>query len=164
MGGAKGDTVVGGAKADTITGGKGGDTITGNGGNDTFVFAAGDSSIGSGTFDTITDFVGNTKGNADSGAISANADSTLWTGDVLSFTVSGTANAAKGIKVFTASSAADATTFLANTASADNTQASAALDSSGNNLYVDMSGDGIADFYISLTGVASIEAASFVIA
>lgn len=161
------DTIVGGSKVDTITGGKGGDTLTGNGGNDKFVFAAGDSSIGTGTFDTITDFVANTWGNGTGGAAGTEADLTVAakvTGDVLSFTVGGTASATNGIKVFVASSAADATTFLANTASADNTQASAALNSADGKLYVDMTGDGVTDFYIGLTGVTSLTAAAFDIA
>lgn len=164
VGSGNADTVVGGSAADTITGGKGGDTLTGNGGNDKFVFAAGDSAIGTGTFDTITDFVANTWGNGTGGAAGTEADlsdATKVTGDVLSFTVAGTASAAKGIKVFVASSAADATTFLANTASADNTQSSAALDSTTNKLYVDVSGDGVTDFYISLTGVTTLTAAAF---
>lgn len=158
------DTIVGGAKTDVITGGAKGDTLTGNGGNDKFVFAAGDSAIGTGTFDTITDFAANTWGNGTAGAAGTEADltdATKVTGDVLSFTVAGTAAAAKGIKVFVASSAADATTFLANTASADNTQSSAALDSTTNKLYVDVTGDGVTDFYISLTGVTTITAAAF---
>lgn len=164
VGSLKADTIVGGATVDTITGGKGGDTLTGNGGNDKFVFAAGDSAIGTGTFDTITDFAGNTWGNGTGGAAGTEADLTVAskvTGDVLSFTVSGTAAAANGIKVFVASSAADATTFLANTASGDSTQASAALDSTTNKLYVDISGDGVTDFYISLTGVSTLTAAAF---
>lgn len=158
------DTIVGGSKTDLITGGAKGDTLTGNGGNDKFVFAAGDSAIGTGTFDTITDFVANTWGNGTAGAADTEADltdATKVTGDVLSFTVAGTAAAAKGIKVFVASSAADATTFLANTASADNTQSSAALDSTTNKLYVDVSGDGVTDFYIALTGVTTLTAAAF---
>lgn len=158
------DTIVGGSAADTITGGKGGDTLTGNGGNDKFVFAAGDSAIGTGTFDTITDFAANTWGNGTAGAAGTEADltdATKVTGDVLSFSVAGTASAAKGIKVFVASSAADATTFLANTASADNTQSSAALDSTTNKLYVDVTGDGVTDFYVSLTGVTTLTAAAF---
>lgn len=159
------DTIVGGSKTDLITGGAKGDTLTGNGGNDKFVFAAGDSAIGTGTFDTITDFVANTWGNGTSGAAGTEADladATKVTGDVLSFTAVGaTVAQANGFKVFVASSAADATTFLANGASADNTSAYAALDSTTNKLYVDVSGDGVTDFYISLTGVTSITAAAF---
>lgn len=159
------DTIVGGSAADTITGGKGGDTLTGNGGNDKFEFAAGDSAIGTGTFDTITDFVANTWGNGTAGAAGTEADlsdATKVTGDVLSFSAVGaTVDDTKGFKVFVASSAADATTFLANGASADNTFAYAALDSTTNKLYVDVSGDGVTDFYISLTGVTTITAAAF---
>lgn len=164
VGSGNADTITGGAKADTITGGKGGDILTGNGGNDKFVFAAGDSSIGTGTFDTITDFVANKFGNGLNGAAGTQAnlaDATKVTGDVLSFTHTGTATALNGFKVFVASSASDATTFLANTASVSNAQASVALDSSANNLYVDVSGDGVADFYIHLTGVATLDAAAF---
>jgi S-layer protein len=158
------DTITGGAKADVITGGKGGDTVTGNGGNDKFVFVSGDSAIGTGTFDTISDFGANTWGNGTAGAAGTKADLTVAakvTGDVLRFTVSGSATASNGIKVFVATSAADATTFLANTASADHTQASAALNSTDGKLYVDMTGDGATDFYIALTGVSSLTAAAF---
>jgi hypothetical protein len=172
---AKSDTLTGSANADTINGGDGNDTITGGGkgdtlsggaGNDKFVFGTGDSVIGTGTFDTITGFSGNTWGNGTGGAAGTEADltdPTKVTGDVLSFTVAagGTALAAKGIKVFVASSAADATTFLANTASADATQSSAALDSTTNKLYVDTSGDGVSDFYVALTGVTTLTAAAF---
>lgn len=167
VGSAAGDIITGGAAADTITGAAGGDTLTGGAGNDTFVYASGDSRIGSGTFDTIADFAANTYGSGTNGAAGTHAGtSTKWTGDVLAFThaATGTAVAANGFKVFVASNAADATTFLANTASADNTQASAALDSAGHNLYVDVSGDGVADFYIHLTGVSSITAAAFTLA
>jgi len=164
VGSGNADTIVGGSKIDHITGGAKGDTLTGNGGNDMFMFATGDSAIGTGTFDTITDFVGNTWGNGTAGAAGTEADLSVAskvTGDVLSFTVGGTAIAANGIKVFVATSAADATTFLANTASADNTQASAALNSTDGKLYVDMTGDGVTDFYIALTGVSSLTAAAF---
>jgi hypothetical protein len=37
----------------------------------------------------------------------------------------------------------------------------AALDSTNNNLYVDNTGDGVADFFIHLTGVTTITAAAF---
>lgn len=165
IGAATADTIVGGAKADVITGGAGGDTLTGGGGNDTFKFAAGDSSIGTGTFDIITDFAGNTYGNGTNGAAGSGAGAAAkLTGDVLAFTHTGTTLAANGFKVFVATTAADATTFLANTASASNQQASAALDSTTNKLYVDVSGDGVADFYVQLTGVTTITAAAFTLA
>ncbi|UMR31011.1 DUF4214 domain-containing protein [Massilia sp. MB5] len=164
-GAATADTIIGGSKADVITGGAGGDTLTGGGGNDTFKFAAGDSSIGTGTFDIITDFAGNTYGNGTSGAAGTGAGAAAkLTGDVLAFTHTNTALAANGFKVFVATTAADATTFLANTASASNQQASAALDSTTNKLYVDVSGDGVADFYVQLTGVTTITAAAFTLA
>ncbi len=166
IGSANADVIIGGGGVDTITGGKAGDTLSGGAGNDTFVYAAGHSSIGTGTFDTITDFVANTKGNGVSPILdlAATPTATDLTGDVLGFTHTGTAVAANGFKVFVASNAADATTFLANTASASNTQASAALDSTSNKLYVDVSGDGVTDFYIHLTGVTTITAAAFTLA
>ena len=158
------DTIVGGAKADTITGGLGGDTLTGNGGNDTFSFAAGDSAIGTGKFDTITDFVANTKGVGVSGALTivgatgvAAAD---LTGDILSFAKFGTG--AGGIVVDVLGSAANATTFLANNAGTANAVI-AALDSSTGNLYVDNTGDGVADFFIQLAGVTTINNGAFVL-
>jgi hypothetical protein len=157
------DTIVGGAKADTITGGAKGDTLTGGAGNDTFAFAAGDSSIGTGTFDTITDFSANTKGDATSGAVSANADSTLWTGDVLTFAATSSVDGTGGFKVDVLTSAADATTYLSNH-SGSATTIFAALDSTNHNLYVDNTGDGVADFFIHLTGVNTISAAAFVLA
>lgn len=53
------DVLIGNAGADTLNGGSGADTMTGGGGNDTFVFKAiTDSLPGSGHFDTITDFIG----------------------------------------------------------------------------------------------------------
>jgi Ca2+-binding RTX toxin-like protein len=146
-----------------ITGGKGGDTLTGNGGNDTFSFVAGDSSIGTGKFDTITDFVANTRGVGTDGALNelgatgvAVAD---LTGDVLSFAAAGTG--AGGIIVDVLTNAADATTFLANNFGADT--AVAALDSSSGNLYVDNTGDGVADFFIKLAGVTTIDTGAFVL-
>jgi S-layer protein len=152
------DVIIGGSANDTITGGQGGDVLTGGGGNDKFEFLTGDSSIGTGTFDTITDFVANTKANA--GGTGADPTPGSANGDVLGF-VASTAIQGHGIKVFVANNAADATTFLANTASAFADQASAALDSTTSKLYVDISGDGVADFYIDLVGVTSISEAAF---
>jgi Ca2+-binding RTX toxin-like protein len=87
-GGAGKDVIVGGAKADVITGGAKGDTLTSGGGNDKFVYAAGDSSIGTGAFDTITDFKANTYGNGTDGAAGTGvgtADATKVNGSILSF-------------------------------------------------------------------------------
>ncbi|SHN42623.1 S-layer protein [Duganella sacchari] len=157
-------TIKGTAKADVITSGTQGDTITGGGGNDLFKFGAGSSSIGTGKFDTITDFVANTYGNAQSGGVDtggagtgANAATAKWTGDVLSFAHAGTGATAFKVDILT--SAADATTYLANNKDANGVVA--ALDSTNNNLYVDNTGDGVADFYIHLTGVTTITAAAF---
>lgn len=161
IGGQANDTIIGGSAADVITGGKGGDTLTGKGGNDTFIFAAGDSSIGTGKFDTITDFVANTYGNGASHAAGTGADLTdltKVTGDILSFGKFGTG--AGGVIVDVLTSAADASTYLANHAGTANTVI-AALDSTNNNLYIDNTGDGVADFYIHLTGVTTINAAAF---
>jgi len=153
------DTIVGGAGDDTISGGAKGDSLTGGDGNDTFVFAAGDSSIGAGKFDTITDFNANTKADSDSAPTQANSDATKWTGDVLEFD-SGDGSGGVVLDIFT--NASDATTFLANNASAAN-GITAALDSTNNNLYVDNTGDGVADFYIKLTGVTTLTEAAFVV-
>lgn len=157
------DKIIGGSGNDIITGGAKGDTMTGNGGNDKFIFAAGDSSIGTGAFDTITDFVANTKGNATAGSVTANSDDKLWTGDVLQFAKRG--DGSDGVKVDVFTSAADATTFLANNTGAiiGANAIVAALDSAKNNLYVDNTGDGVADFYIHLTGVTTIDAAAFLV-
>ena len=156
------DTITGGSARDVIIGGKGGDTITGNGGNDKFSFAAGDSSIGTGKFDTITDFVANTKGVGTDGALTAvgatGVDVADLTGDVLSFGKFGTG--AGGVVVDVLGSGADATTFLATNAGTANAVI-AALDSSASNLYVDNTGDGVADFFIHLNGVTTIDTGAF---
>lgn len=164
VGGGTNDIIIGGAKADTITGGNGGDTLTGNGGNDTFVFAAGSSTIGTGTSDTITDFVANTYGAGLNGALDTHGavgvTAANLTGDVIRIAAQTTA-ATDVIKTFVATNASDASTFLANNHGA--AIVSIALDSSSNNLYVDNTGDGVADFYIHLTGVTTINAAAFVL-
>lgn len=55
-GGALGDTLTGKAGADTLIGGIGKDTMTGGTEADTFVFAFGDTTLNSASFDTIIDF------------------------------------------------------------------------------------------------------------
>jgi S-layer protein len=157
-GGAGKDVIVGGAKADSITGGAKGDTLTSGGGNDTFHYGAGDSSIGTGAFDTITDFKANTVGNGTDGAADeTGADLAHLKGSVLEFASAG--DGTGGIVVDVLTSAADATTFLANNKGTNTTVA--ALDSTNNNLYVDNTGDGVADFFIHLTGVSTITTAAF---
>lgn len=163
-GSANADTIIGGSAADTITGGGKGDTLTGNGGNDKFVLGAGDSVLGSGTFDTITDFVANTYGQGANGAVTvagATADATKLTGDTISFAK--VSDGSGGVKVGVFTNAADASTYLANNKAANT--AVAALDSSTGALYIDNVGaDGVADIYIKLTGVTTIDAAAFVLA
>jgi len=160
-GSSNADTITGGSARDVIIGGKGGDTITGNGGNDKFSFAAGDSSIGAGKFDTITDFVANTKGVGTGGALTADGATGVavadLTGDVLSFAEFG--DGSGGVVVDVLGSAADATTFLATNGAANTVIA--ALDSSASNLYVDNTGDGVADFFIHLNGVTTIDTGAF---
>ena len=56
-GGDGADTIAGGSGADKIHGDRGLDTLTGNGGADDFVFDDGDSGVGAGDRDVITDFV-----------------------------------------------------------------------------------------------------------
>lgn len=155
------DTIIGGAKADTITGGLGGDTLTGGAGNDTFVYAAvGESTIAADHTDTISDFVANTKGNATTGSVSANADATLWTGDVINIAaIAGPTQ----IKVGVYTNASDSATFISNGHTTDASFIYAALDSTNHKLYIDSDGDGTADIYISLPGVSTITAAAFVL-
>jgi len=153
-------TITGTAKADTISGGALGDTITLGNGNDIVDYNAGGASkIGTGKFDVITDFSANTKADSDTAPTQANADATKWTGDVLKFD-SGDGSDGVVFDIFT--NAADATTFLANNMSATN-GITAALDSTNNNLYVDNTGDGVADFFIKLTGVTTLTEAAFVV-
>jgi Ca2+-binding RTX toxin-like protein len=55
-GGAGNDSLDGGSDADTLIGGAGVDTMTGGSGDDLFVFNLGDSGVGVGNRDVITDF------------------------------------------------------------------------------------------------------------
>lgn len=153
-------SITGTAKADTITSGLGGDTLTGNGGNDTFIFGASSSPIGSGTFDTITDFKANTVGNGTNGAADSTgavSTATKVNGDILEFVEAGAGTG--GVKVGVLNSAADASTYLATNKDANTVVV--ALDATNSNLYVDNTGDGVSDFYIHLTGVTTLDAAAF---
>ncbi|GAA5169748.1 hypothetical protein [Modicisalibacter zincidurans] len=156
-------TITGTAEADVITGGANGDTLNLGGGNDIVDFNVGGvSKIGTGAFDTITDFNANTFGSGTDGAAGdgeAAGTQTDWTGDVLRFTADADA-AAGGVKADVLGSAADATTFLSNNAgSAEGLVA--ALDSSTGNLYVDNTNDGVSDYFIQLQGVTTIDEAAF---
>lgn len=159
-GGGTVDTIVGGSKVDVIHGGANGDTLTGGAGNDQFTYSAGDSQIGTGKFDTITDFTANTYGAGTDGALSkdgATTDATKLTGDTLVFTKAG--DGSGGVVVDVLTSAADATTFLANNKGTNTVVA--AFDSTNDNLYIDNTGDGVADFYIHLNGVNTLNSAAF---
>lgn len=153
--------ITGTAKADVLVGGTKGDTITTGAGNDIvdYSVAGSVSKIGTGAFDIIADFQANTKADSTTAPTQAGAQAD-WTGDVLRFD-SGAGTA--GVKFDIFNSAADATTFLANNKSVVN-GITAAFDSTNNNLYVDNTADGVADFFIKLTGVTTLTEAAFVVA
>ena len=157
------NSLTGSANADTLVGGSSCDIMTGNGGSDTFVFwnsassssssssSSQDSSSSSSSqasascsTDTITDFVANTSSNSAS-----------LNGDVMQFSQNASG---RGTYVSVMTSAADATTYLAKNAGSS---FAAALDSSSHTLYVDNTGDGVADFTIQLAGVSTIDAHAF---
>lgn len=160
------DVINGGDGKDTIYGAGAADTLTGGAGNDTFVYAASTDSTLAKT-DVITDFVANTYGNGTSGAAGtgASTDATKLTGDVLKFTGLSAAVVADGAYTFVASNAADAQTFIQNTAietsAAKDNAFAAALDSTTGKLYIDLNSDGSVDSVIQLTGVTTITAAAF---
>src|SRR5690606_37338035 len=89
----------------------------------------------------------------------ATADATKLTGDTIQITKAGTG--ANGIVVDVFTNAADSLTFLQN--EAEGNTVVAALDSSTGNLYIDNTGDGVADFFIQLTGVTTLDEAAFVL-
>jgi Ca2+-binding RTX toxin-like protein len=165
-GGATIDVIVGGAGKDVIKGAANADTLTGGAGNDTFVYGA----VSESTLiklDVITDFTANTFGQGASGAATsagANAGSTSLNGDLINL------NAVVGgltdINVGVQTSAADAQTFLQNTA-ADTVNftgfVGAALDSSSSKLYIDVDNNGTVDMVLQLTGVTTITSAAFVL-
>lgn len=153
--GAGDDTVTGSMGDDAIDLGAGDDTVSSSGGEDTITLGAGNdiyalvdsnhSVINS--RDVITDFSANT----------ATTD-----GDVIDLQgVTGLNDV--NVAVFT--NAADATTFLANSAGAGQAgqAVNAALDSSTSFLYLDVNDSGIADSVIELAGVTTIDEAAFVV-
>ena len=160
------DVINGGDGKDTIYGAGAADTLTGGAGNDTFVYAASTDSTLAKT-DVITDFVANTYGNGTSGAAGtgASTDATKLTGDVLKFTGLSAAVVADGAYTFVATNAADAQTFIQNTAietsAAKDNAFTAALDSTTGKLYIDLDSNGTVDSVIQLTGVTTITAAAF---
>lgn len=156
------DTIDLGAGNDVVNSTAGADTITLGAGNDSYVLTdASHSVLAKG--DIITDFSANTKANATAskGAVSATAAD--WTGDTINVSalITAAGAATTGISVFVASSAADAQTFIQNTANAG-TLTGFALDSSTGKLYMDFGSDGTIDSVITLTGATSITEAAFV--
>lgn len=178
--GAGRDTITGGADADVIDAGAdrdvvfsstGADTITLGAGNDVFVLSSNTHSVLA-TFDTITDFNANTKGQGTAGAanqkgafVSVETDGSDLTGDTINVSALFSVGV-DGLKVLVVSNAADAQTFIQNTANvAAGTAANYtgfALDSSSNLLYMDFNQDGAIDSVIKLTGVTTITEAAFV--
>lgn len=162
IGSGNADTIVGGSKGDTITGGAGADTVTGGAGNDKFVFlAATDSTLAK--MDVINDFSANTFGNSATtiggAGDGANADATLWNGDVIQLDVD--TGAFSKVVVSTQTNAADAQVFIQNTSAATADTIAAALDSSSGKLYIDWTSDGTVDSVVQLTGATTITAAAF---
>jgi len=154
------DTIDAGAGRDTVYSSAGGDTITLGAGNDVFVLqTAAHSTLAKST--TITDFSANTKaGGTSAAAIAAGATGTVadLTGDTISLSLlSGT-----GIAVLVVNSAADAQTFLQNTAT-NTAYDGIALDATTGKLYIDLDHNGTADSVITLTGVTTITEAAFVV-
>ena len=177
----KGATVSTGAGNDTITGTAGNDTIDAGAGRDTVKSSAGADSItlGDGNdvyelvlatdsvlakSDVITGFSANTKGQGTTAALIAKgatgtvADLTGDTIDVDGLFTGGVV----GIKVFVASNAADAQTFIQNTGADATNFTGFALDSSSGKVYMDFNQDGTVDSVVTLTGVTTITEAAFV--
>ncbi|MFC7331758.1 beta strand repeat-containing protein [Rhodocista pekingensis] len=153
------DVINAGAGNDKVNSSAGADTITLGDGNDTYVLVDTAHSVLA-KYDTILDFKANTvladEDDASEGA-AALADRD---GDVID--LNGLlADGADGIKVFVASNAADAQTFIQNTGNAAGDLTGFALDSSTNLLYMDFNQDGVVDSVIKLTGVTTITEAAF---
>lgn len=163
-GGAGADVINGGSGEDQIIAGAGADVLSGGAGNDTFtLLTATDSVLDS--RDVISDFSANTyglglNGKVDElGGVAANNDDA--TGDVININAI-LDGAVTGIDVSVQNNAADAQTFIQNTADAG-TETGIALDSSTGLLYIDTDSNGTIDSVIELTGVTTIDEAAFVI-
>lgn len=164
-GGADNDVIDAGADRDVVSSSAGADAITLGSGNDVYALTNNTHSVLA-KFDTISDFVANTYGQGTAGAATvagATADVTKLTGDTITVStlLDGFVN---GIKVFVATNAADAQTFIQNTANATGAAANYtgfALDSTSNQLYMDFNQDGVIDSVVKLTGVTTITEAAF---
>lgn len=165
-GGAGADVINAGTENDTVYSSGGGDTITLGAGKDVYILAHSADSVLA-KFDTITDFVANTKGQGTTAvAIShgATTDPTLLTGDTIDISDLVNTNVLTGIKVAVYTNSSDAQTFIQNTGNAvDNAYTGIALDSSTGKLYMDFNSDGIVDSVVTLTGVTTITEAAFVL-
>ena len=154
-----------GAYRDTVYSSLGSDTITFGAGNDLYVLQSAAHSTAS-TFDTITDFVANTKASGSTAAAIANGATTTvadLTGDTISLKVGSLATA--GIVVSVVNNATAAQDFLNSTAAANASAKTTgiALDSTSGKLYIDLDANGSIDSVITLTGVSTLNEAAFVV-
>lgn len=160
------DTIDLGAGNDIVNSTAGADTITLGAGNDKYVLTDAAHSVLA-SFDTLVDFSANTKGQGPAvadvakGAVTVAAD---LTGDLIDLT-GRFSGAVDGIKVLVVGNSADAQTFIQNTANvgagAEANFTGIALDTSSNQLYLDLNQDGSVDSVIKLTGVTTITEAAF---
>lgn len=160
VGGADSDTINTGSESDWVDSSTGADTITLGTGNDTYWLGSSTDSVIA-KYNTITDFSANTYGWGTNGAANTTganqSDATKVTGDVIDLT---NVWAAAGVEVLVVTNAADAQTFIQNTADAG-ANSGIALDSSSNLLYIDLDSNGSIDSVIKLTGVTTITSAAF---
>ncbi|MBO9444119.1 DUF4214 domain-containing protein [Phaeobacter italicus] len=162
-GGADADVINTGSESDTVKSSTGADSITLGAGNDTFALGNATHSVLA-TRDVISDFSANTYGAGTNGAVNGSGANgvaaTSLTGDLID--LNAVMNAAiTSIDVNVVSNAADAQTFIQNTADASATQSGIALDSSTGLLYIDLDSNGSIDSVLELTGVTTIDEAAF---
>lgn len=162
VGGADNDIIDTGSENDWVDSTTGADSITLGAGNDTYWLSVNTDSVLA-KYDTITDFSANTYGHGTNGAANAaganQVDATKVTGDVID--LRGVIGAVAGIEVLVVTNAADAQTFIQNTADAAAGNTGIALDSTSNLLYIDLDSNGSIDSVIKLTGVTTITTAAF---
>ncbi len=162
-GGAGKDVLNGGEGNDVITGGAGADALTGGAGNDIFDLNAASESVLAAR-DVISDFSANTFGNGTGGAAGTGSvigSQANFTGDVIDVRNLATGGAS-AVDVTVQANAADAQTYIQNQAGGANA-IGAALDSSTGLVYMDFNNDGVIDSVVELTGVTTIDAASFLV-
>ncbi|WP_136417620.1 cadherin domain-containing protein [Herbaspirillum sp. ST 5-3] len=135
-GGAGNDTIVAAAGGDNITGGAGLDTMTGGAGDDHFIFADGDSGVGSAARDVINDFT----------------DGGIAGGDVID--LSGLTWA--GVQEFIGTASFDQTGI-------GNGQVRYTVTGGNAIVEIDADNDGAADMQIMLIGVDSLTGSDFLL-